>query len=511
MSNNHSNPLGTVNSNRPFLVRLALYWPFLVLWLIALWHLVIFNLKTLALTLIIPAMILPILRFIFTRKIFKNRFKAFSNRLHKTFFTAFGFLGFLFVFHASFLFSPLFTATMTVAGTVVAVGRLPEKLRAILISIFMISLMSLSFTHFSWLLIYFCAAYGGLFLVLALKKPEWIRPGAPLFLSLGAIALGLQLLVLFNGPQFIDIGRITIQAGVRPIFLVDDHESELAQAVGDDCVWVMENCDGSLIFGVRDRVGGLKIWRDNDLIEAKVYDASDTAALDCKKNRLWVGESETGTLHQLNSIDGQEVRRDSQTGMPGFGKIVLDEKAGILLAGRDDYTKIYRLDIATEKASFMNLNGYISDFAADIEKDALYTGKWGGWLGRYQFQTADLQIRKWFSDMRLGLELDKKGKILWVTRFFSGDLMKINAATLEKIAGRKLGTSLGRPVLTANEKLIFVTEFLGGTCYMLDADDLTLKDKRYFGPHLRDVTLSRDGKQLYATSSAGTFSWQFKK
>jgi hypothetical protein len=489
----------------PAAIRMAVGWPIYILWALVCWYLLVFNQHTAIVILVGTQAFFALLQ-----RFGPKTIRPFLMKLRTALTHTIGGVGLLAVFHPAYLLRPIYTAAFALLGAAIAFTPIPIKAKALATAGVFALAFGANLPAVPVNLAVFCAFFAAMFTAIALKKSLWMPTRSALFYLILVSALGISLYSFYKAPPPDTSQDVLAQPGVSAIFEANDPQSPLAQALGNQCRFIEQNCDGSLLLGGRGKQTGLVLYRDNKTILTRIKNVSDSIALDCEQNKIWAGEFEKRKILELNAQTGEALERYRFSKLAGVSRLRYDKKRNMLFASKDDAPFFLRIDLETKKTVTTKFDHVILDFDFSTELDALFISRWGGILKRLSLSKLEPQGSLFLPDWLIQFQIDDQKLLCYVTKFYGGSVVKVNLSTLEVIQTRKFEPGLRFPILDKKRNALFVANFFTGDCLMLDADTLEPITSRNFGPRLRSIRLSRDGSTLYAPSALGGFAWDLE-
>jgi hypothetical protein len=419
--------------------------------------------------------------------------------------------GFLLLFHPSYLAMPLSSTLIVLCAFALCLPIASVRLRAAGGALFALSLTVLFLFDFSILGSFVGFSYALLFALAALNKRSWIKQKAVVFLCLATIGLSFQMYSFFLGPvSKATIDKVQAKPNIETIFRADTPDRKISNVVGGRGRFVMDNCDDSLIIGSRrsTRAFGLHILRYTSKANYLPIDAvSDFILVDCPRNAIWAAEFHRNILIRANTETDKVVEKIEGFDLPGIARMRMG-KSGKIYASSDTANGLLIYDPESGAQKTLQFDHLMTDFLIDEDRNLLIAARPGGEIFQYQFSPLKHQKTILIPDLIVQLEADLDLGIGYFTRFYNGDLIRVNLATMEIIDKKKLTPGVRFVTFDKVNERLFISNFLTGDVVMLRQNDLEIMDRANFGPRIRNINLSRDGKRLYGASAAGGFAWK---
>ena len=494
-------------TNTPWYGHLVFYWPIVLLWLITFWYMLILNVHVL----IWPAaaILAGILGFeyLVRERQFSPATVKIWRKTRKIIFLSLPFLAVLSFFHPASWINPALTAVLTIAAALLAYIPMSDRSRGKLLGLFALILSILLAIQHDWFKFSCFLGFAVVLATVAVKKSDWIPKRFPLFLGFWFLGVSVVLIGFYTAPPADQTDRILAQPDVTALFTTTGN-NPYSRLLGHDTRFVKQKCGGGYVVGTRGQAWGMYFLRNKKLLPVEIRNVSDFIVQDCRNDELWAGDFKRNLLYLVDPESGEVKRQIELKKMRGVSAIRFEPESRTLYISRDDTKLLARYSIIPGEYERVQLNDYITDFEPFEEINALFSTQWGGFVRRYQLFPMKSEDYFFSPDLLLQLDIDRRDLVGYVTKFYQGRVIRFNLSTMEVLNETQLEPGLRFPEYNRRRRLVVVTNFFSGWAYLLDSDDLSVVDKRYFGPRLRSAFWTNHGDAILAASSLGGFEWK---
>ena len=364
--------------------------------------------------------------------------------------------------------------------------------------------------HAGWLAPPLALAVAGLFaLALAVRRSE-DRAGIgalPLAVALFSTMVHAEAATFYRGVSLFDQLRrpdaavvARVPEGAGPLRL-------LPKSAGDPRYLLSACRPGTYVAGYRGRDHALDLLADGQAEPVARgmagAQAGDVAAVDCARDTVWAGDYGSAALLELRAADLSILRTIELPGArPTF--VAQDDPAGEVFVGTDFHGIVYALDRATGRvARTLEVPGGIAHFAIDPRGRRVFAVSGGGHL--HVFAAPDWQPwrgRKFPGALLFQVAYDPTLDRVYLSNFLTGMLYALDARTLHVAARRWMGSSVRFLCVLPGGELAAASYFAGRVT-LLSGRDLAPLGSAYVGKRVRWMALDSSGRRLLTTSTYG--------
>jgi len=316
---------------------------------------------------------------------------------------------------------------------------------------------------------------------------------------------------LVNGDD--DPEQIKSQNGVETLFTYE-HDDPAGKLVGEQIMFVQEGCTPDHIFIASQYEGGGLVRYNLSTDEAERADmggTSDDLIMDCEKGEMVIGDFSYGALHFLNmknwprptrtSIPSkQQVTRVARNLTYGHYYFLSEDITFFVLNSRAELILDYMVG-PDEWIYNREKNQFIVFTEPDFDLLRLEVDRYSGKIKVLARRHLEIPTYK-----RLNLFLTEgpeKGSIL-ISSMWEGTIRLLNEEFVE-LQSIFVAPGIRNMALTPDRQTLMIAGYTDGYLYFMDTGTWKIISKIYLGRRMRALTLSNNGKYVYAGSSQGGF------
>ena len=397
------------------------------------------------------------------------------------------------------------------AGVVLLIAVGPGRLRVFAPLVFLVLLWLLLSDVYIWSRIQLVALAAAAIALGMSARPvasdmAFAGVGISLFAMIVNFWIGVPMHELDSVKSQSDIRAILDYGKVSDIPLLSDIPYR------SDLKFVIESCEpGAYIIGVRRKVSGLLRLTPSNLgnfmFREVPEEVADNAAVDCSERLVYYGGRRSGVLYVADERT-LDVRAQAELGRPRFGPVYLgDGCIYVLFDQLNVWAAMDRDDLRNVR--WIEAGGFNNGLVLDRASGLLYHLTSNGIITLYKSDdfevVASARVKGGglaFLNMALASDLNR----LFVFSMQSGDVWVFDASTLKLLRTTKVPAGVRFSVYNPKNRRLYVANYFKGELYEIEPRSMRLVRRWYLGPRLRWLEVSRDGREVLATSSLGAFA-----
>ncbi|MBZ0273247.1 hypothetical protein K8I61_14510 [bacterium] len=306
--------------------------------------------------------------------------------------------------------------------------------------------------------------------------------------------------------------RVIAQPGVR---LIHGYDGEAFEAVGHHHMFGARAGD-ALLLGPHDPNESFMLlsppWSAPGMQEIGIGTrASDMAAFDPARPDTILAASR-GRVFRIG-IEPFGILEETAVEAGLLNMLRVDPDRRELFASQDCGDRIVRLSLDDPADVAYSPDVGAASCTVDVVLDPVRSAFVAGVMSPfgYKLLVGDMETMRWRTSARLPfvyaffLEIDPKARRLWVAAFFNGDLVEVDADTLEEVSRHRLGDGIRNPTFDPKRRLLYLSDYFRGDIIVWDVDRHVVRQRIFVGPIARYLQPDITGDRLVVRTSAGTF------
>lgn len=341
---------------------------------------------------------------------------------------------------------------------------------------------------------------------LIVENPKKIGPVPLLFAGVVAL-LVLRLGHFYYGGDPDMVPRVLSQPGIERVVSIDTTKKSQLRKFGRQIRFVADNAHGT-----RTIIGGdggtvVADYQGKSLRKILSNTSADKLAYGPQGKKIILGEYGN---QSIDIVDDANLVVQKRIEAPGysFSDLWYDKATNQVFSADDHSTRIGSLSLDTMQ---------FEEFAdAGANRDVLVDEKTGTLLAATirRVYWIDPKTKKILRKLKvpstqIRLAADPGRRLLYVSSFSSGELLKVNLDTGAILHKMKLERGIRFLIFTEDRNSLFVSSYFKGHIFRIKVPEMTIEEKLFAGPRVRTLHIAPGSKKLVFGSSLGAFRYRF--
>ncbi|GEM_PF-6886476 len=335
------------------------------------------------------------------------------------------------------------------------------------------------------------------------RRPDLTPGGARWALWLAALSIVAIVFPFYLGEPWGTKARVTAQPDVSLVYDAADRDDPLYATIGRDVRFGRPDCYGRLLIGARGGPNGLVRLANEKVSTAQTGPISESIAVNCTNNQLYVGDWENGSLHILDHESLQRVATVAYTRLTRVDQVKFQPDNQFVFMSADNSRNVFMYDLFFRKKEMISVDRFITDFASLSRERMFVIATYGGRLLFYRHDLSQLLHRLWLPDFQLQLATSPDGDALYILGRYSGMLWEYSPTQRRIVRRRRLGPGLRGIALDERDDSIYVGNYFSGVVTTLRRADLQTVATHRVGPRMHSLHYDNSLRRLLAADALG--------